>query len=1138
MPLLVLSPQRVIKMTKLAGIFCTFLAIVVMAGCAVTSEAKRDAAPAAISILPSSATAGTASQVVLVTGTDFATNTVVLVNGSPRATDYLSVNKLTTMLSTADLAHPSVIEISVAAGTTTQALRPRAETNGAQGLAFTVEASASALQILTSSLPAATIQASYSDSMAAQGGVAPLSWKVTAGELPPGISLSASAGTLSGTPAQIGDFSFSVGVSDSSSTPQTAAELLTLNVGASVAPLTVNFSALPGGIALTSYASTASATGGITPYAWSVASGSLPTGLSLNSSTGAVTGSPTAAGTFSFTLQVKDSSPTPQTASATTSILVVAPLKIATTSLAVPQIQKAYSVTLTTSGGMAPYIWSVAAGALPTGLALNSSTGIISGTPTTAGNYAFTLRVDDPPSLPQTASQSFSTSILAAAVPLQITSPVTMASGTLGTPYTSAFTATGGTPPYTWAGGPRFGLSMSSNGVYSGTPNAAGSSTFVLCVNDSQGAQFCNGTPESITVLPSTSTTSLAITTTNLPSGLVQAPYQGTLIASGGTVPYTWSVTSGTLPTLLALLASTGQISGTPSTAGTSNLTFQVRDSAGASASASLPITIASKPSLTMVTTSLPGGTVGAGYSATLQATGGTQPYVWSVTSGQLPAGLSLGASSGSVSGVPTASGTASFTVEVTDANSLVASLGLTVNIAAAVTSGQAPPSTYASRTDTNAAPETVPALCSPAPCTLTSSDLNPNVKYTRVTDGTTDTYHSPGTTWGTPDSIDNIWAIDNSTFYLQGFPMGDTVFIFNQSTQLAKVMPCSYSGLGCVTGSTSMFVPGQFFNTQDDSYSWTTPSVMYGFVGNLLKKLDFSATVANPATAPTLTTLADMGACSGIPGPNGYSSIVSVSSDDSRIASMTGGSQDGTAHIVYVYDKSQGCRYIASETMTIGGQWGTTGPVVWHDANGSVVATPTFSNLHGAQMSYDGRWIIFSTNANSLYASDNFYWDISTNNVYDQQINSCWLGDHVGYGFDNKAVMTGGGGSLLIATTMPNFGASQCSLIAAPQPAGYAYSVGEHMSWRNARAGQALPISLSPFIPGGAAPTLAWQDELISSATDGSNTVWRFAHMYTRASSYNAQGLQQVSHDGKWVVWCSDWNNSGRTDVFMIPLR
>ncbi len=165
--------------------------------------------------------------------------------------------------------------------------------------------------------------------------------------------------------------------------------------------LQINTPALPNAITQTAYSGALSATGGTTPYTWSVTSGSLPPGLNLNSSSGAITGTPTTAGTFTFTAQAKDSSPAPQTATASASVLTVDLLQITTTSLPDPQVQTSYSATLTASGGMLPYIWSISSGSLPPGLGLDSSSGVISGVPTSTGSYAFTVEVSDPPSVPQ-----------------------------------------------------------------------------------------------------------------------------------------------------------------------------------------------------------------------------------------------------------------------------------------------------------------------------------------------------------------------------------------------------------------------------------------------------------------------------------------------------------------------------------------------------------------------------------------------------------------------------------------------------------------------------------------------------------------------------------------------------------------
>ena len=179
----------------------------------------------------------------------------------------------------------------------------------------------------------------------------------------------------------------------------------------------------------------------------------------------------------------------------------------------------------------------------------------------------------------------------------------------------------------------------------------------------------------------STSPAALAITTSSLPNGTVGAAYSQTLAATGGTTPYTWSIASGTLPAGLTL-SSGGVISGTPTTAGgPTSVTFKVTDSASATATKPLSITINSTPP-SITTSSLPNGTVGVAYSQTLAVTGGTTPYTWTIASGTLPAGLTL-SSGGVISGTPTtAGGPTSVTFQVTDSTSATATKSLSITVA------------------------------------------------------------------------------------------------------------------------------------------------------------------------------------------------------------------------------------------------------------------------------------------------------------------------------------------------------------------------------------------------------------------------------------------------------------------------
>jgi hypothetical protein len=163
--------------------------------------------------------------------------------------------------------------------------------------------------------------------------------------------------------------------------------------------------------------------------------------------------------------------------------------------------------------------------------------------------------------------------------------------------------------------------------------------------------------------LAPTTTSTLSITTASLSDGMIGVSYSQTLQAAGGTGSYTWSISSGSLPTGLSLNVSTGVISGTPTTANTYNFTVQVTDG-NQTATKSLSITINSA-TLTITTSSLPNGIVGVFYSQTLQATDGAGSYTWSISSGSLPLGLSLNASTGIISGTPTTASKYNFIVEV-----------------------------------------------------------------------------------------------------------------------------------------------------------------------------------------------------------------------------------------------------------------------------------------------------------------------------------------------------------------------------------------------------------------------------------------------------------------------------------------
>lgn len=174
------------------------------------------------------------------------------------------------------------------------------------------------------------------------------------------------------------------------------------------------------------------------------------------------------------------------------------------------------------------------------------------------------------------------------------------------------------------------------------------------------------------------------VTTTSLPSGTEGVAYSATLDATHPSSAIHWSLTTGSLPSGLHLVSKTGQITGTPRSTGDQSFTVTATGAGHLTGSAALSITIAGPAAPTFTTTSLPGGTVATPYLTQLDVSGGTAPYHWKITAGQLPTGLFLNHASGQIVGDPRSIGTSNFTVQVTDQWDTVASEQLSITVVAA----------------------------------------------------------------------------------------------------------------------------------------------------------------------------------------------------------------------------------------------------------------------------------------------------------------------------------------------------------------------------------------------------------------------------------------------------------------------
>nr|WP_320204022.1 putative Ig domain-containing protein [Agrobacterium rosae]MDX8306017.1 putative Ig domain-containing protein [Agrobacterium rosae] len=495
----------------------------------------------------------------------------------------------------------------------------------------------------------------------------------------PGVTAQGVAITVNGDTAVEPNETFSLGLSGASNASIARATGTGTIVNDDVV-VTVGPASLPAATAGSAYSQTLSASGGTAPYSFAVTAGALPSGLTL-SAAGVLSGTPTASGSFNFTATATESGGSPTNGNrAYTLTVAVATTTLPATSLPAGTAGQSYSSALNpATGGVTPYTYAVTAGALPPGIALNASSGTLTGTPGSVGSFTFSVTATD--STTGTPSQATRVYTLTIAAPPIVVAPSTLPVATRGTAYGQTLSASGATAPYTYAlasGTLPAGITLASTGTLSGTATVEGTFNFTVTATDA--GSFTGNRAYSLTVAGP----NLVLPASTLLVGTAGQTYSGSITpANGGTAPYSYALTGGSLPTGVVVDAATGALSGVPTVAGTFTFTLTVSDSTpspAAQASRSYTLTVAA-PGITISPSSLANATRGTAYSQTLTASGGASPYSYAITGGTLPAGLTLN-SSGVLSGTPTADGTFNFTVAATDANIFTATQAYTLIVA------------------------------------------------------------------------------------------------------------------------------------------------------------------------------------------------------------------------------------------------------------------------------------------------------------------------------------------------------------------------------------------------------------------------------------------------------------------------